>query len=201
MQFYPLQPAYTHRMRVTTGTAKGRKLASVPGSTTRPITDRVKQALFNIIADDVKNCTMLDLFGGTGAVGIEALSRGAQRVTFIDSAMTAVKTMQGNLKALGLDARASVVKQDAFAYLGAQPNQRYDFIYIAPPQYEALWLKALMLVDANPHWLADMGCVICQIDPREYAQVVLQNLEPGDERKYGNTMLLFFERKPGWRAS
>lgn len=188
-------------MRVTTGTAKGRKLASVPGSTTRPITDRVKQALFNIIADDVKNCTMLDLFGGTGAVGIEALSRGAQRVTFIDSAMAAVKTMQGNLKALGLDARASVVKQDAFAYLGAQPNQRYDFIYIAPPQYEALWLKALMLVDANPHWLTDTGCVICQIDPREYAQVVLQNLEPGDERKYGNTMLLFFERKPGWRAS
>ena len=97
-------------MQVTTGKAKGRKLKAVPGDTTRPITDRVKQALFNILMDDVADTTWLDLFGGTGAVGIEALSRGAKHVTFVDREKLAVSVIEDNLKLTGLTTNAKVIR-------------------------------------------------------------------------------------------
>jgi 16S rRNA (guanine966-N2)-methyltransferase len=85
-------------MRVISGKAKGRKLRSVPGDTTRPITDRVREALFNIIGPDIEGATLLDLFAGTGSVGIEALSRGAKFVLFIDKNRHPITTIMTNLK-------------------------------------------------------------------------------------------------------
>jgi 16S rRNA (guanine(966)-N(2))-methyltransferase RsmD len=179
-------------MQVTTGKAKGRKLKAVPGDTTRPITDRVKQALFNILMDDVADTVWLDLFGGTGAVGIEALSRGAKQVTFVDREKLAVRVIEDNLKATGLMHSAKVVRQDAFAYLGGHPNQRYDFVYVAPPQYQHLWSKALRKLEENLGWLNEGGEVIVQIHPNEYEALPLQHLHLNDERKYGKTLLLFY---------
>ena len=181
-------------MRVTTGRAKGRSLKSVPGDVTRPITDRVKQALFNILADDVKDTAWLDMFGGTGAVGIEALSRGARAVTFIDQDALAVKTIEANLKITGFQDRARVIRQDAFRYVTAYPNAQYDFIYIAPPQYQGLWAAALVAIDNAIAWLAEDGTVIAQIDPHEYHALELKQLELVDQRSYGSTMLCFYER-------
>jgi 16S rRNA (guanine(966)-N(2))-methyltransferase RsmD len=180
-------------MQITTGSAKGRKLKAVPGSTTRPITDRVKQALFNILMDDVRGTKWLDLFAGTGAVGIEALSRGASEVTLIDQEPQAIKTIKENLAIAGLDAKAKVIRQDAFAYIGARPNATYDFIYIAPPQFQGLWSRALTALDNNAGWLGADGAAIVQIAPKEYTPLPLQYLELGDERRYGNTLLLFFD--------
>ena len=182
-------------MQVTTGKAKGRKLKAVPGDTTRPITDRVKQALFNILMDDVADTVWLDLFGGTGAVGIEALSRGARQVTFVDREKLAVSVIEDNLKTTGLQSSAKVIRQDAFAYLGGPPNARYDFIYVAPPQFQHLWSKALRKLDENTDWLNDGGEVIVQIDPSEYEALPLQHLQLNDERKYGKTVLLFYAKK------
>ena len=180
-------------MRVTTGRAKGHPLKSVPGEVTRPITDRVKQAVFNILADDVHSSCWLDLFAGTGAVGIEALSRGARSVTFIEQDANAIKTVQANLQNTGLSQNAQVVRQDAFRYLSALPNTRYGFIYVAPPQYKGLWAEVLLALDQQPHWLDDGGAIIVQIHPREYHEMTLHNLELVDQRRYGSTMLCFYE--------
>jgi 16S rRNA (guanine(966)-N(2))-methyltransferase RsmD len=104
-------------MRVIAGEAKGRKLLSVPGQVTRPITDRVKESLFNILGRRVVNALFLDLFAGTGSVGIEALSRGARRSVFVERNRQALKVITENLKTTGLADRAQVVSSDVFKFL------------------------------------------------------------------------------------
>ena len=181
-------------MRVNTGLAKGRKLKSLPDDAIRPITDRAKQAIFNILMDDVRDSRWLDLFAGTGAVGVEALSRGAAEVTFIDVLPEAIRLIRENLRTTGLQARARVIRQDAFDYLAGRPNVHYDFIFVAPPQYKGLWSRAVITIDEQIGWLAEAGTVIVQLDPREYAPLTLDHLMLSDQRRYGKTMLLFYDR-------
>ncbi len=181
-------------LRVISGTAKGRKLRDVPGDTTRPVTDMVKQALFNILAGDVQDSTWWDLFAGTGAIGIEALSRGAAFVRFTELIRQAVETIQWNLEHTGFEEQAEVRRGDAFAMLSAPPDRQFDYIYIAPPQYKEMWSKALLTLDANPGWLNEDVWVIAQIHPKEYRKLALKNLDEFNERKYGNTLLLFYEK-------
>jgi len=185
-------------LRVIAGKARGRKLRSVPGDSTRPITDLVKEALFNIIGKDVENSAFLDLFAGTGSVGIEALSRGAVFALFIDNNRLAVTTLQSNLKSTLLESQAQVLRMDAFTLLARPPSQPFEYIYIAPPQYKGLWKKALLALDAHPDWLADDGWVIVQIHPMEEETLTgeesLQVLREIDRREYGSTLLLFYAR-------
>ncbi len=180
-------------MRVISGSAKGIKLVSVPGKSTRPITDRVKEALFNIIGPRVVDKTFLDLFGGTGAVGIEALSRGADHVTFLEINYRAYKVIQQNLQSTNLYEYATVLKKDAFAFLRKEPQEAFDFIYIAPPQYHGLWDKAMQLLDENPGWSALTGSVIVQIHPKEFNDNDYANFDLVDQRSYGDTHLLFYQ--------
>lgn len=181
-------------LRVTSGRAKGRRLKDVPGDTTRPVTDMVKQALFNIIGQDVIATTWWDLFAGTGAIGIEALSRGANFVRFSDLARPAVETIKFNLELVGLNNQSEVLHGDAFSMLGSYPTCQFDYIYIAPPQYKEMWIKSLSTVDKNPSWMGQDAWVIVQIHPREVVELALNNLTLIDERKYGSTLLLFYER-------
>jgi 16S rRNA (guanine966-N2)-methyltransferase len=183
-------------LRVISGTAKGRKLKDVPGDTTRPVTDMVKEALFNILAGDVQDSTWWDLFAGTGAIGIEALSRGAAFVRFSDLNRLPIETIHSNLQTTGFSSQAEVRRGDAFSMLEASPTRQFDYVYIAPPQYKEMAWKALQLLDANPAWLNDEGAwVIVQIHPREYRKLELQALEEFQQRKYGSTMLVFYEKK------
>ena len=182
-------------LRVIAGKAKGRKLKAVPGDTTRPITDRTKESLFNILASDVIDSNWWDLFGGTGAVGIEALSRGAAFVRFSDLNRAPIETMKFNVEHCGFASQAEIRRADAFSYLSATPDKRFEYIYIAPPQYQDMWQKALELVDENIGWLSDDGWVIAQIDPKEYKELMLENLEEFDNRKYGTTLLVFYQQK------
>ena len=182
------------KIRVISGTARGRRLKLVPGDITRPITDRVKESLFNILQQDIANCVFLDLFAGTGSVGIEALSRGAAKVRFVDKNRPAIGTLRKNLEITGLSANAEIFQVDAFSMLRRNPDERFDYIFIAPPQYHDLWSKALELIDAYPNWGVDDGWVIAQIDPIEYKTLELKNFSEFDKRKYGSTLLLFFER-------
>jgi len=182
-------------LRVISGSARGRKLKSVPGDTTRPITDKVKQALFNILAGDVVDSTWWDLFAGTGAVGIEALSRGAELVRFTDLNRAPVETIKWNLDHCKLAAQAEIRRGDAFAMLAARPDKQFEFIYIAPPQYKQMWSRALLALDANPGWLTETGWAIVQIDPNEFQDLEMDNLEEMDRRKYGSTLLVFFGLK------
>lgn len=182
-------------LRVVSGTARGRKLKSVPGDTTRPVMDRVKEAFFNILAGDVLDSNWWDLFGGTGAIGIEALSRGASFVRFTDLNRAPVETIKENVEHCEFNNQADIRRGDALAMLGAKADRRFEYIYIAPPQYHEMWSKALSLLDKNLEWLSDDGWIIVQIDPTEYKNVDLQNLEEFEQRKYGCTLLVFYERK------
>lgn len=182
-------------LRVIAGKAKGRKLKSAPDDTTRPITDRVKESLFNIIAGDVLNSSWWDVFAGTGAVGIEALSRGASFARFSDSNRAPIETIKANVEHCGFKAQADIHRADAFAYLASPPDRLFEYIYIAPPQYQEMWFKALELVDENPGWMAEDGWVIVQINPKEYKPFEFENLQEFEQRKYGSTLLIFYERK------
>lgn len=181
-------------LRVIGGSARGRRLKPVPGDTTRPITDRTKESLFNILGADVQGSAWLDLFAGTGAVGIEALSRGAAFVRFTDLARQAIDTIKANLQTTGFSSSAEVLRLDAFALLERPPDRRFEYVYIAPPQYKELWEKAILRLDANPGWLAEDAWVIVQIHPAEYKALEMQHLAEFDQRKYGSTLLVFYER-------
>jgi 16S rRNA (guanine966-N2)-methyltransferase len=179
-------------IRVIAGSAKGRRLKMVPGDSTRPVMDRVKEALFSILGRQIVGAVVLDLFAGTGSVGIEALSRGAAHVVFIDLDKMAIKTIHENLVLTKVDERATVRRTDAFAFLKQQP-QKFDFIYVAPPQQHELWLRTLETLEANPRWLTPDTVVIVQIDPSEQKPVTFKYLQPYDERRYGKTLLWFFK--------
>ncbi|MEQ8677586.1 MAG: 16S rRNA (guanine(966)-N(2))-methyltransferase RsmD [Aggregatilineales bacterium] len=183
-------------IRVISGSAKGKRLKLVPGDSTRPIMDRAKEALFSIIGRDIIDATVLDLFAGTGSVGIEALSRGASKAVFIDLDRMAIKTIQENLELTKLKENAIVRRADALSLLKqTPPPDPYDFIYIAPPQYKDLWWQALSILDSSPEWIGEYTKVIVQIDPNEQQDKQLQHLEGYDSRIYGKTLLWFFEKK------
>ncbi|GCE47666.1 16S rRNA (guanine(966)-N(2))-methyltransferase RsmD [Thermosporothrix hazakensis] len=183
-------------MRVVTGEAKGRKLKSPKSAGTRPIIDRVKTALFDILSTRVEDCRFLDLFGGVGNVGIEALSRGAAHATFIEMNHKVLRILRENLDITGLADRAETIRGDAFKFLQAPVGVRppYDIIYVAPPQYQEMAARALALLDGSP-LVAPAGLVIVQIHPKErpgVAAVACQQLELYDERRYGSSLLMFY---------
>lgn len=178
-------------MRVIAGKAKGRKLKSVPGTGTRPITDRAKSALFSILGSDVIGCRFLDLFAGTGQVAIEALSRGAEEAVLVERAGLALRTIRENLAHTKLADSAQVVRDDVFHFLAGSPVP-FDYVYIAPPQYQGLWARTLQMLDAEPGWLVDDGWAVVQIHPREYEDLSLDHLGLFDRRAYGSVMLCFY---------
>lgn len=182
-------------MRVIAGKAKGRRLKPVPGSGTRPITDRAKSALFSILGADVVGARFLDLFAGTGGVGIEALSRGAAEVVFVERGRAALRTIRGNLTHTGLSEEGHVEQANVFEYLARSPVP-FDYVYVAPPQYHGLWAETLRALDQRPGWLYEDGWVIVQIHPREYEALPLQALIQFDQRTYGSVMLCFYQRAP-----
>jgi 16S rRNA (guanine966-N2)-methyltransferase len=178
-------------MRVIAGSAKGIPLQAVPGSGTRPISDRVKEAVFSILGDGIIGAWVLDLFAGTGSVGIEALSRGAARAVLVEKHPRATDVIKANLAHTRLQANARVVKADVFRFLAGQAEP-FDLIYVAPPQYQNLWLKTLLALDANPGWLQPDGQIVVQVFPKELQLVELANLQLVDQRKYGSTLVCFY---------
>jgi len=180
-------------LRVISGKARGRKLRSVPGNSTRPITDRAKESLFNILGADVVSASFLDLFAGTGSVGIEALSRGASFARFIDLDRQAIATVHANLNHTGLSEGTEVLRVDALKYFEQPADRAFDYVFIAPPQYKEMWAKALLNLDAHPNWLSEDAWVIVQIHPVEYQVLDLSHLVEFDQRKYGSTLLVFYQ--------
>lgn len=144
-------------MRVITGKARGRKLKEPQGYDIRPTTDQVKEAIFNICQFDIEGRAVLDLFGGTGQLGIEAASRGAARVDIVDQSKDALKLIRDNVKTVGLDIR--VLQADAISYL--RSCGRYDLIFIDPPYDTALAAEAVKAVKEFDI-LSDGGIMICE---------------------------------------
>lgn len=172
-------------MRVIAGEWGGRRLQAPPGDATRPTSDRVREALFSVLGERVTGARVLDLFAGSGALGIEALSRGAAAVTFVDSAPAALKALRANLDALG--AEAEVRRQDAGRFLaGASREEReYDLAFLDPP-YRLAGRLGGELSAILPAVLAPEGLVIAESDRREPLDLELPLL---DERRYGDTLI------------
>ncbi len=180
-------------MRIIAGTARGRRLATVPGTSTRPITDRAKEALFSMLHDWIPNRRVLDLFGGTGAVGLEALSRGAAHATFVDAHPQAVRTIRHNGALCRVTHRMDVIQGDSFHFLQRTALPVFDLIFIAPPQYQSLWQRALAAVDERPAVLDPDGLAVVQIDPREDTEIPLTHMVRFDTRRYGRVQLCLYE--------
>lgn len=181
-------------MRVISGTAKGRSLKAVPGDSTRPILDRVKVPLFDILRPRLPEASILDLFGGTGQIGIEALSQGASSCVFIDTNAKAVATIKDNLETTRLSEKAEVRHTDAFVYL-KNCSRSFDLIFVAPPQYKGIWIEAMRVIAERPHLIQPGGEVIAQIDPKEYEALDMETLSEQSQRKYGNTLFVFYSLK------
>jgi len=143
-------------LRVISGKAKGRKLKDVPGDTTRPVTDMVREALFDILAGDVQDSIWWDLFAGTGAIGIEALSRGAAFVLFSDLNRAPIATIQANLQITGFASRLKYAG-GCLRPCWKPPPPGYSIIYTLPTAYKEMASNALLALDANPGWLNNEG--------------------------------------------
>jgi 16S rRNA (guanine966-N2)-methyltransferase len=178
-------------VRVVSGEARSLRLHSVPGDTTRPITDRVKTALFNILMRRIEDAYFLDLFAGTGAVGIEALSRGAREAVFVEREERAASIIRRNLQGTGLADRARLVRKDVFKFIASYQGDQFDIVYVAPPQYRGLWARTLQALDMSS-LIAPAGLAIAQIYPKEYEPLALTHLVLSDQRKYGSTLLCFY---------
>jgi 16S rRNA (guanine966-N2)-methyltransferase len=172
-------------MRVIAGTYKGRRLQSPGGLETRPTGDRVREALFSILGDRVEGARVLDLFAGSGALGIEALSRGASEATFVDNAAAAARAVASNLEALGVDAQ--VVRAEARRFLGgaSRSARQYDLVFLDPPYRLAASLGG-DLSGPLAGVMAPDAVVVCESDRRSPLEI---DLPLHDERRYGDTLI------------
>ncbi|MGR6836241.1 16S rRNA (guanine(966)-N(2))-methyltransferase RsmD [Syntrophomonas erecta] len=181
-------------MRVITGRAKGKRLKAPTGKNTRPITDRIKEALFNIIGSDIEATDFLDLFAGSGSVGIEAISRGASRVIFVDSSNEAIKIIRENLANCGFDNNFEVHRNDVMVALERLSRReiKFDYIYVDPPfTREHLFpmvMRALDKIDI----LKDNGMVIIRIPTRMILNIDLQHLRLQRTNTYGESTLNYY---------
>ncbi len=145
-------------MRVITGSARGRRLLSPEGFDVRPTTDKVKESIFNIIQFDIDGAVVLDLFAGSGQLGIEALSRGAEKCFFVDSSKKSLETVKYNIELCRFTQQAKVVLMDSFAFLNST-EECFDIVFLDPPYNKGLCEKALELL---PDVLSDDAIVICE---------------------------------------
>ena len=179
-------------MRVIAGTLGGRRLKAPPGRGTRPTSDRVREALFSMLGD-LAGARVLDLFAGSGALGIEALSRGAASVLFVERDARAVEVLRGNLSALGLGGeQAAVRRADALAALRAagESGELYDLVLIDPPYAEAPRLGP-KLADLLPAVLAPGARVVAESERRSPLGL---EMPIATERRYGDTSITIHQR-------
>ncbi len=180
-------------MRVITGAARGKKLKHLQGEETRPTAARVKASVFNIIQFDIEGRRVLDLFAGTGQLGIEALSRGAASCTFLDVRRQAVGLIRDNLRHTGLAERARVIQSDFLAYI-SRAEEKFDLVFLDPPYSAGLLEKALEAVSAIDI-VSENGIILCEsmID-RELPQLG-RPYEKGREYRYGKIKITLYHRR------
>lgn len=181
-------------MRVIAGEAKGRRLVAPKGLATRPTADRVREALFDILGPRVAGAEVLDLFAGSGAVGIEALSRRAARAVFVERDRAAVAALRQNLVRLGLEPRARVLVRDVEAALSelVRRGARFDLVFLDPPYAGDLAARILAVLGKGAP-LAPGGLVIAQHRTKSALPEIEGRLRRLRTRRFGETSLTFFE--------
>lgn len=185
-------------MRIISGSARGTKLITLPGENTRPTLDRVKEPLFSIIQNIIPDATVLDLFSGSGALGIEALSRGAKTAVLCDKSYDAIKVINQNINKTKMNEKSIVVNSDYKQCLQklADENIKFDLVFLDPP-YEANYAVDALNRILELNLLEKDGLVIIETDDeqREEKQLEQINIKVNDVRKYGRVKLMFLSRK------
>lgn len=179
-------------MRVITGKARGVALKTPEGLTTRPTADRVKEALFSIINFDIPDAEVLDLFGGTGQLGIEALSRGAKRAVFVDAGDAACKLIRENLRRTKLEGQGSVIRSDYLQYL-SRCREKFSIVFLDPPYAEEFLensLKKLSEIDI----LKSNGIIVCERPLGKDLPWEISGFTRSKDYKYGKTLLTLYRK-------
>lgn len=178
-------------MRVITGTARGKKLITAEGMDVRPTPERVKEAMFSAIQFDIEGRTVLDLFAGSGQMGIEALSRGAERAVFVDQSPVSVDNINRNLKNTELADKAKVIRGDYNAVLLGM-TEKFDYVFLDPPYASGFLEKALKLVQKN---VKDHGVIICEHPKEQALPDEVDEFTVKKQYRYGKVYLTFYVRK------
>lgn len=189
-------------MRVISGIARGTILHSIEDENTRPTLDRVKESIFNIIKDKISDSIILDLFAGSGAIGIEFISRNAEKVYFVDTNKKAVDMINKNLEKTRFKDKSEVLNLDYVAALKKLKNNKFDFIYLDPPYKRDFGINSINMINEYG-LLAEDGIIIFETDDKKNEEEILkmQNskefyLKIYDKRKYGRAQILFLNKKP-----
>jgi 16S rRNA (guanine966-N2)-methyltransferase len=172
-------------MRVVAGRYGGRRLIAPPGSATRPTSDRVREALFSVLGGSLQDARVLDLYAGSGALGIEALSRGAASAVFVDRSPHAIAAIRANLEALGIDADVRRLEARAALRTASARADAYDLVFLDPPYRRAAELGRV-LSEALPAVLAPGARVVSESDRRDPLELDFPLV---DERRYGDTVI------------
>lgn len=180
-------------MRVITGTARGRRLKELPGLDTRPTTDKVKESIFNIIQFDIEGRKVLDLFGGSGQLTVEALSRGAETAVTVDLNPAAVKVIRENAALCGFADRMRVVGSDARAFL-AGCREKFDLVFLDPPYAGPLLTEALETIAAIDI-VSENGIIVCESALDKELPELPEPYEKGREYRYGKIKVTLYRRK------
>lgn len=184
-------------MRVITGKARGVALKTPEGMQTRPTTDRVKEALFSIIQFDLPGTRVLDLFGGTGQLGIEALSRGAKSAVFVDAGEKACALIRENLRRCHMEADGRVVRADYLDYLN-RCRESYDIIFLDPPYAEVFLENALKRI-TEIDILRSGGIIVAERPLWKELPLDFPGLTRSRDYKYGHTLLTFYRKEQAER--
>jgi len=178
-------------MRVISGTARGRKLKEPEGHAIRPTTDMVKESVFNIIQFDIEGRRVLDLFAGTGQLGIEALSRGASSAVFVDESNDAIRLVRNNITAMGFEDKATVLRGDAVTFL--KQGGGFDVIFLDPPYDSGLMEKALINI-IEFDMLKENGIIICETNVERQMPEVNFPYKKGKGYKYGRIKIVLYTK-------
>ena len=181
-------------MRVISGKARGLKLDTPKNLDVRPTTDRVKESLFNIINPYIRESNILDLFAGTGSLGIECLSRGAKNCVFVDKSKESIGIVKSNIKKARVENESVVFNldfKDAVSRLQGQKS-KFDVIFMDPPYYKEMFIDALEKID-NANLLDEDGIIVVEHDTKDILPDKVNRLEKTKDKKYGNTTLTFYK--------
>lgn len=186
-------------MRIISGTARGTKLYSLEGMNTRPTLDRVKESLFNMINFKLQDAYVLDLFAGSGAIGLEALSRGASKVFFCDKSREAINIINKNIEKTRFQEKSVVLNEDFLKVLEKAKREeiKFDLIFLDPP-YETDYIKKSIEIILKNELLKENGLLIAETDEEKRIIEELkdfENINVEDIRKYGRVYLIFINRK------
>ena len=180
-------------MRIIAGEMRGRQLKTVEGMQTRPTSDKVKGAIFNILGDRVLDARVLDLFAGTGNLAIEALSRGSHDAVLVEKSRDAHQVIQKNIERMGVGHKAKLLLSDAFKYLDRYPNEVFDLIFLDPPYREGLVLKVISILKGRSCLTSD-GVIIAETAKDEELEGDIYPFEIRKTGKYGDTKVWYLQR-------